>query len=96
MINYQDLTEKVRSDIVLSKAGLYSLSKAVSEVMACTIWKARNEITLLGHIFKEKLSTRNTQLALSGNLCQPVPGHLESAANRLAQVWNLMNLLQRP
>ena len=46
----------------------------------------------LGCIFKDKLSTRNTRSALSGNLCLPVPGHPESAANRLAQVWNLMNL----
>ena len=26
------------------------------------------------------------------NLCQPVPGHPEVAANKLAQAWNVMNL----
>ena len=46
----------------------------------------------LGCIFKDKLSTRNTRSANSGNLCLPVPGHPESAANRLAQIWNFMNL----
>ena len=28
----------------------------------------------------------------SNNLCQPIPGHPEAAVNKLAQVWNLMNL----
>ena len=68
---------------MLSRAGLRSLTEAVSEVMACAIWKARNEISPLTHIFKDKLSTRNTRSALSGNLCLPVPGHPESAANTI-------------
>ena len=46
----------------------------------------------LGHIFKNKLSTRNTRSASNENLCQPVPGHPEAAANRLAQIWNILNL----
>ena len=26
------------------------------------------------------------------NICQPVPGHPEVAANKLAQIWNILNL----
>ena len=33
-----------------------------------------------------------TRSASSDNLCQPVPGHPEVAANKLAQIWNLSNL----
>ena len=60
--------------------------------MASTIWKARNEINPLGHIFENRLSQKNTRLRSGVNLCQPVPGHPEVAANKLAQVWNVMNL----
>ena len=46
----------------------------------------------LGQIFDNKCSGKTTRFASSGNLCMPVPGHPESAANKLAQVWNEMNL----
>ena len=86
------LSDKVRSETNLWKAGLRSLTEAVSESMACAIWKARNEMTPLGHIFGNKLSTRHTRSSSNKRLCQPVPGHPQSAANKLAQIWNLMNL----
>ena len=86
------LKDKIRSETVLWKAGLRSLTEAVSETMACSIWKARNEMDPLGCIFQNKVSARLTQSTSSGKLCQPIPGHPEVAANKLAQVWNLMNL----
>ena len=52
------LNDRLRSEIVLSNAGLRSLTEAVSETMACAIWKARNEMNPLGQIFRNKLSTR--------------------------------------
>ena len=86
------LSDKVRTEIVLWKAGLRSLTEAVSQSMACAIWKARNEMTPLGHIFGNKLSTRHTRSSSNNKLCQPVPGYPQLAANKLAQTWNLMNL----
>ena len=46
----------------------------------------------LGHIFENKHSLKKTQSMSGLNLYQPVPGHPEAAANKLAQVWNAMNL----
>ena len=92
IITRTSLNDKVRSEIVLSKAGLPALTEAVSESMACAIWKARCEMSPLGKIFKNKLSTRQTRSTNSEKLCQPVPGHPEAAANKLAQTWNVMNL----
>ena len=85
MITRTSLTNKVRFSIVLSNAGLRTLAEAVSETMACAIWKARNEMTPLGQIFSNKLSTKHTRSSNSEKLCQPVPGHPEVASNRLSQ-----------
>ena len=54
------LTDKVRSDIVLQKAGLCSLTEAVSKTMASIIWKGRKAMNALGRIFPEKLLIRTT------------------------------------
>ena len=86
------LSDKVRSEVVLQKSGLCSLSEAVSKNMARTIWKARNEMNPLGSIFRNKISAKTTRSATSGRLCQPLPGYPEAVANKLAQTWNLMNL----
>ena len=86
------LSDKIKSDVVLSKAGLKSLTEAVSITIASSIWKARNAMNPPGHIFENKLSLKNTRSMSWLNLCQPVPGHPEAAANKLSQVWNAMNL----
>ena len=91
-ITRTSLKDKIRTETVLQKAGLRSLTQAVSEIMACSIWTARNEMNPLGQIFEKKVSTRCTRSINSDKLCQPVPGHSEAASNKLAQVWNLMNL----
>ena len=83
---------KIRSEVILEKSGLKSLTEAVSITMATRIWKARNELNQLGLIFQKKPTLRTTRSVNSNNLCQPVPGHPELAANKLAQVWNVMNL----
>ena len=46
----------------------------------------------LGFLFQNQLSEKSTQSASHNKLRQPVPGYPESAANKLAQVWNAMNL----
>ena len=86
------MKDKIRSETVLQKAGLRSLTEAVCVTMACSIWKARNEMNPLGLIFQNKISTRITRSSTSEKLCEPVPGYPQAAANKLAQVWNLMNL----
>ena len=68
------LKDKIRSEIVLQKAGLRSLTEAVSVTMACSIRKARNEMNPLGLIFQNKISTRITRSSTSEKLCEPVPG----------------------
>ena len=60
--------------------------------MACSVWIARNEMNPLGQIFQNKVSTRFTRSTNSNKLCQPIPGHPQAASNKLAQVWNIMNL----
>ena len=86
------LTDKVKSEIVLWKAGLRSLAEAVSTSMATTVWKSIKEMNPLGRIFENKLSVKCTRSTRSKNLCQPIPGHPEAAVNKLAQAWNAMNL----
>ena len=86
------LSDKVKSEIVLQRAGLPSLTEAVSKSMATEIWRARKEMNPLGRIFSNRVSMKNTRSASSNKLCQPVPGHPESAANKLAQLWNVSNL----
>ena len=91
-ISRTKLTDKIQSEVVLQKAGLRSLTEAVCMTMATTVWKARKEMNLLGCVFNNKLSSKITRSMSSNNLCQPIPGHPEAAINKLAQVWNLMNL----
>ena len=81
------LKDKVRSETVLWKAGMKSLTETVSETMACSIWKARKEMNPLGCMFQKNRSKR-----YSDKLCKPIPGHPQAASNKLAQVWNEMNL----
>ena len=92
IITRTKLTDKVRSEITLWRAGLRSLNEAVSMTMASSIWKARKDMNTLGCIFESKDSVKNTRSVTRLNLCQPVPGHPEVAANKLAQIWNLLNL----
>ena len=46
----------------------------------------------LGYIFRTRISEKNTHSSSLNNLCQPVPCHPEATANKLAQIWNVMNL----
>ena len=80
------------SEIMLQKDGVCCLTEAVFEIMACQIWIARKEMNPLRRLFQNKVSTRNTRSASCCILVQPVPGHSEIAANKLAQIWNILNL----
>ena len=91
-ITRTSLKDKIRTETVLYKAGLRSLTQAVSEIMACEIWKAQNKKNPLGHVYQNRAPLKNTRTSNSSKLCLPIPGHPEAAANKLAQAWNLMNL----
>ena len=91
-ITQTKLKDKTRNEIVLWKAGLRSLTQAVSETMACSIWKALNEKNPLGLIYQNSVPTIYTRSSNDSKLCLPIPGHPEAASNKLAQAWNLMNL----
>jgi hypothetical protein len=60
--------------------------------MATLIWKTRKEMDPLGFIFEKKLLVKNTRSKYNDKLCQPEPGHPELTANKMAQIWNNMNL----
>ena len=47
-------SDKVRSEVTLGRAGLKSLTEAVSVTMATLIWKARKEMNTHGFIFENK------------------------------------------
>ena len=86
------LTDKISSDTVLWKAGLPSLSEAVSNNMASLIWKARNQMNPLGKFFETSNSTMTTRALKNEKLTIYVPGHPEAAINHLANVWNSCDL----
>ena len=86
------LTDRISSDTVLWKAGLPSLSEAVSTNMASLIWKARNQMNPLGKIFETNNSTISTRALKNEKLTASVPGHPEAASNHLANVWNTCDL----
>ena len=86
------LTDKVNSEIVLHKAGLRCLTEAVSELMACEIWKGRNNMNPLAGIFERKPHVKSTCSASSDKLHHPVPGYPQVATNKLAQIWNIANI----
>ena len=86
------LTDKVRSEVTVSKAGLKSLTEAVSVTMATLVWKARRDMDTLGFIFEKKPSIRDNRSKYNEKLCQPVPGHPELTSNKMAQIWNNLQL----
>ena len=91
-ISRTKLTDKVRSEVTLLKAELKSLTEAVSVTMATLVWKARKDMDTLGFIFEKKPSIRDNRSKYNGKLCQPVPGHPELTSNKMAQIWNNLQL----
>ena len=86
------LSDKVPSNIVLWKAGLPSITHAVSRCMASLIWKARNQMNPLGQIFETSSATMNTRASKNEKLFSSVPGHSEAASSTLANLWNHLDL----
>ena len=63
--------------------------------MAVTVWKAKREMNpLWANLFAEKSHGRNTRLAVSDNICPPVPGYQTLPSNLMARVSNSVPGLQ--
>ena len=89
------LADKVRSELVLSKAGLRGLNEATSSAMAILLWKSKHTMNPLGtRLFARQDHKRNTRFAESENISPPVPGFHMLPANLLAKIWNTVPGLQ--
>ena len=83
------LTDKVRSNVVLERAGLRSLNETVASTMAMTVWKSKNAMNPLGKcLFPERSTSRITRSVNSLSATQPVPGYDVLATNLMARAWN--------
>ena len=87
------LKDKVRSEIVLHKAGLRSLNEMVVYTSATMVWKSKMCMNPLGSLLFSKTFMKPTESAVtrSESSCKailPAPGCRILAANLLARVWN--------
>ena len=77
------LSDKINSEITLSKAGLRCLNEATASVMAVMVWKSKEEINPLGVcLFKQVMNVKNTRLAESDDIRQPHRRTLEARWGR--------------
>ena len=89
------LSDKVRSELILTKAGLRNLNEATASVMAVLVWKSKISMNPLGTLlFSEKENRRITRLAESRKISPPVPGCSTLPSNLMARIWNSMPDLQ--
>ena len=84
------LTDKVRSEIILEKAGLRELNEMVASSSAIMLWKSKMRMDPLGSLIfpnsnGEKFFTRST---VSNKAKLPVPGFNTLAVNHMARAWN--------
>lgn len=87
------LKDKVRSDIVLQKAGLKCLNEMVAFTSATMVWKSKMNMDPLGSLLFSKKTTKptdsiTTRSENSDKAKLPAPGCRTLAANLLARVWN--------
>ena len=93
------LKDKVRTDIVLKKAGLRNLNEMVATAAATMIWKSKTFMDPLAELLfsqqttniEKKICTRSES---SKRARLPVPGCSTLAANRLTRAWNESPKLQ--
>ena len=92
-ITRTSLKDKVRSDIVLHKAGLKSLNEMVTYTSATMVWNSRMSMDPLGlRLFSRTVvkpsGSTITRSDKSVKAKLPAPGYGTLAANLLARVWN--------
>ena len=87
------LKDKIRTEIVLKKAGLQSLNELVACASATMVWKSKMSMDPLAELLFSKHVTNSVKTistrSESGNKAGlPVPGCCTLAANLLARAWN--------
>ena len=83
------LSDRIRSEDVLSKANLKCLNEAVASIMAVTVWKAKQSHNQLGRrLFQKRPNLKTTRSVSSSKIDLPVPGYPKMATNLMARVWN--------
>ena len=89
------LSDKVRTETVLAKAGLCCLNEAVAPALAALVWTSKQNMNPLGvSLFAEKEHKSDTcvadrtRSAESSNISLPVPGFPTLPSNLMAKVWN--------
>ena len=85
------LTDKIRSEIVLQKAGLRSLNEMIASVSATMVWKSKASMDPLGSLLysrRENNHAMSHRSEYSNNARLPAPGNDMLAANLLARTWN--------
>ena len=87
------LKDKIRSEVVLHRAGLKSLDEMVAYSSAVMVWKSKQRMDPLGSLLfpEEPINPEfNIELlsAKSRKTDIPVPGHGTLAAILLARSWN--------
>ena len=91
------LTDKIRSEVVLERAGLRNLNELVASASATMVWKSKMNMDPLGTLlFPDKAPNRPGMRSENKNLAKlPVPGYGLLAANLLSRVWNESPDLQK-
>ena len=87
------LKDKIRSNVVLQRAGKKGFDEIVAYSSAVMVWKSKQRMDPLGSLlFPEKQINPDFNIELrsarSSKTDIPVPGHGTLAANLLARSWN--------
>ena len=89
------LSDKIRSEVLLQKAGLKCLNEAVASMTAVSVWKSKTVMDPLGQrIFNQKPRLQCTRSGTSNEICLPVPGYPTLSTNIMARIWNAVPGLQ--
>ena len=89
------LSDKMHSEVILTKARIRCLNEAAASAMAVLVWKSKQAMNPLGVLlFSKKENARITRLAESDNICPPVPGYQTLPSNIMARIWNSIPGLQ--
>ena len=90
------LSDKIRSEVLLQKAGLKCLNEAVASITAVTVWKSKTFMDPLGkRIFREKPSFQCTRSVASKDIDLLVPGYPTLSTNIMARIWNAVPGLEQ-
>ena len=89
------LSDKIRSEVILSRARICCLNEAAASAMAVLILKSKKLMNSLGVLpFSKRENIRETRSTESNNIYLPVPGYPTLPSNKMAKIWNSIPGLQ--